>query len=137
MQKRMTEVNVKFILVVRNPFDPISFIMIRGQRSFENAIEHYFSNCAMVNDLRKRIGSENLIAMRYEDFINHPKTNLAAVCRFLGLAADEEYLDACASILHATPEQGRHLVNWEEKWIKQVERQMKQFDFLDGYSFVG
>lgn len=135
LQKKMGTVNVKLILVIRNPFDPISLIMIRGQRSFENAIEHYFSNCEIVAKMRQQIDPSHLLPMRYEDFISQPQAHLTAVCQFLGIEASEAYLNACASILDDTPQQGRQLVPWEEQWIKVVEDRISQFDFLQGYSF--
>ena len=37
--------DVKLIQVIRNPFDPITAMMIRGGRSFDNSIGHYFAAC--------------------------------------------------------------------------------------------
>lgn len=128
-------VQAKFILVIRNPFDPISFIMIRGKRSFENAIQHYFDNCEKVMALRHRIGEESLLPVRYESFIERPREQLARVCHFLGLEAPDEYLDACTQILHDSPQQGRHLVPWDDSWIDHVEARIQEFDFLQNYTF--
>lgn len=136
LETTMDGVNVKVILVIRNPFDPISFIMIRGRRSFENAIDHYFSNCEIVATLRRRIDGANLLPVRYEEFIRRPRAQLTAVCHFLGIDPTDDYLDACAGILQPTPEQGRHLVPWDEPWIGMVENRIRQFDFLQGYSFT-
>lgn len=136
LQKRLgRSVEAKFILVIRNPFDPITFIMIRGGRSFENAIAHYFDNCDMVMALRDRIGGDRLLPMRYESFIERPRAELTAVCHFLGLNAPDDYLDACTSILHSQPEKGRHLIPWDKKQIQAVEARIKDYDFLQGYSF--
>ena len=41
----MDGISVKVVQVIRNPFDPISIMMIRGKRSFENALQHYFEDC--------------------------------------------------------------------------------------------
>ncbi len=131
----MAGVKVKFILVVRNPFDPISLIMIRGKRSFENAIQHYFSNCELVKKLQSMIPAEDILPVRYETFVTEPITQLTRIADHLGLEAEQEYLEACASVMHPNPEQSRYQVEWSEAWVRAVEEKIKSFNFLDGYSF--
>jgi len=131
----MGPVNLKFIHVIRNPFDPISVMMVRGKRTFENANEHYFDNCELLLNVRSQLTASSVLPIRYEDFVNQPEKNLTAICNFLGLEADPEYLQACAGILHASPERSRHLVKWEPEWIERVESRLKKYDFLAGYSF--
>lgn len=125
---------VRFVLVIRNPYDPIAYIMVRGRRSYESAADHYFTNCASVVDLRRRLG-DDLLAVRYETFVSAPRPELARVCRFLGLDADSGYLEACAAIVDPTPHRSRELVRWEPAWIEDVRRRMAAFDFLEGYDF--
>ena len=135
LRKTMGPVDLKFVHVIRNPFDPISVMMIRGKRSFENASEHYFQNCDLLMELRRQLGASDLLPIRYEDFVKQPEKKLAGICGFLGLEAMPEYLRACASILHESPERSRQLVNWEPEWIERVHRRMTQYDFLAGYTF--
>lgn len=135
LERSMAGVEVKFIQVIRNPFDPISAMMIRGKRSFENAIEHYFANSESLVELRKRIDSSNLMPVRYEDFINGSGSDLENICHYLGINADSDYLKACQSILHKHPDKSRQMVKWEDKWIRIVEDKIGQYDFLQGYSF--
>jgi len=135
LDKVMEGVEVKFIHVIRNPFDPISVMMVRGNRPFKNAFEHYFSSCEMLGDLRRRIPPEHLASIRYEDFISSPEKRLTEICSFLGLSADQDYLRACSSILHKSPEQSRQMVEWEPDWIAAVTARIGSFDFLEGYSF--
>ena len=135
LRKAMKPVNLRFIHVIRNPYDPISIMMVRGKRSFENASEHYFASCKMLLELHNQLNASELLTVRYEDFVNHPEKNLAGICNFLGLEATSEYLNACAGILNESPERSRRLVSWEADWVKQVQDQMSQYDFLAGYSF--
>ncbi|MDP1546582.1 MAG: sulfotransferase [Anaerolineales bacterium] len=131
----MRGVNVKFIQTIRNPYDPISVMMVRGRRSFENAIGMYFSHCETLAQLHQRFDEEQLHMVRYEDFVRESELQLAELCRFLGLSADTDYLKACASILHDTPQTSRQMVQWDARHIKQVAREMERFDFLKGYHF--
>lgn len=131
----MGEVRVKLIQVIRNPFDPISAMMVRGGRTFQNSIDDYFTRCQALRALRGRIDSADLHAVRYEDFVEKPKANLADLCRFLGVEAGEEYLQACAGILHPEPDRSRGMVEWTPEWIASVERRIAEFEFLEGYAF--
>jgi hypothetical protein len=129
------EASVRFIFVVRNPYDPISYIMVRGNRSFENATDHYFTNCATADTLRRRIGSDSVLIVHYETFVKAFDLQLPRVCDFLGLAAESEYLNACAAIMDSTPRRNRDLVDWDAGRRREVKERMRPFDFLDGYTF--
>jgi hypothetical protein len=137
LRKVMKPVNLRFIHVIRNPYDPISIMMVRGKRTFENASEHYFANCKMLLELHNQLSASELLTVRYEDFVNQPAKNLAEICNFLGLEATPEYLNACAGILHESPERSRRLVEWEPDWVERVKSRMAPYDFLAGYSFEG
>lgn len=126
---------VKFIQVIRNPYDPISYMMVRGKRSFANAIEHYFANCNTLVEMRKSLDPSNLYPVRYEDFIHQPDSHLSQICRFLGVEAGPDYLRSCRGILRQSPDQHRQMVDWNAKWITVVKNKIDQYDFLAGYSF--
>ncbi|HEX5690403.1 MAG TPA: sulfotransferase, partial [Roseiflexaceae bacterium] len=137
LQRTMGDTRVKLIQVIRNPYDPISVMMVRGKRSFENACEHYFASCQSLVALRNRLDSAQLLALKYEDFIAEPEMHLTTVCRYLGIAAHEDYINACASILHKEPDRRRTMVPWNDRWIAIVQQQIERYDFLQGYSFEG
>jgi len=132
----MDGIPVKIIQVIRNPFDPISIMMIRGKRSFENALNHYFEDCETLGKLRRDLNHETLYSVRYEDFVSSPATILANLCVFLGVEATEDYLESCQRVMSDAPEQSRHLVEWESQWIAQVEAYIDRYDFLMGYSYL-
>jgi hypothetical protein len=128
---------VRFVFVIRNPFDPISYIMVRGNRSFENAIDHYFTNCATVQALRRRLPPEDVLAVHYEPFVTQFDAQLRRVCAFMGLEPDPDYLAACAAIVRPAPQRDRDRVVWDAAHRLQVVSRMADFDFLDGYTFEG
>ncbi len=135
LREVMAGVNVKIIQVIRNPYDPISYMMIRGKRSFTNAIDHYFNYCNTLTTLREQLDESNLLAVKYDVFVRNPQEQLGAICQFLGLEAEVEYLDACASILYASPERNRNMVAGDEKSIDIVQNKIDQVEFLAGYTF--
>ena len=135
VQNVMQAVQVKFIHVIRNPYDPIGVLMVRGRRTFENALGHYFANCETLVKLRAQTDSSNLLAVRYEDFVHQAPSHLAHICQFLGIEASGDYLQACANILYQSPDRRRHLAEWNLERIEAVSSKMARYDFLDGYSF--
>jgi hypothetical protein len=135
LHRLMNGVEVKFIQVVRNPFDPIAVSMVRGNRTFEEAVEHYFSKCEFLVDIRKRLAGSSLLVVRYEDFIADPAAGLKSICAFLGIEAEPGYLSACTAVLHKNPVQDRRLIEWTPDPIRLVQEKIGQYDFLAGYAF--
>jgi len=133
--KLMDNVNVRLLHVIRNPYDPISVMMVRGKRTFAQALEHYTTSCEILVRLRKQIGGTNILPVHYERFIKEPRSKLAEICTFLGLEVGEEYLTACAGILRPVPDRARDMLEWEPGWITTVKEVISRFEFLDGYTF--
>jgi hypothetical protein len=125
---------VRMIHVIRNPYDPISIMMLRGGRTFNNAVQHYFAQCRMLAEIRRQ-AEDCILPVRYEAFIGQPDLHLQNICRFLGVEAEPEYLAACASILKPVPDRSRYLVEWSDRDIETVRIHMQHVDFLEGYSF--
>ena len=123
----------RFIHVVRNPYDPISAMVRRSGRSFSNAIEDHRDQCDRLLDLRRRIAPERVLTLRYEDLTADPAGRLARVCEFLGLAADDGYLEACSGIVDGNRPGERTMVDWDEDSIAEVGRTIDAVDFLEGY----
>jgi hypothetical protein len=134
LRSLMPGVDVRLIQVIRNPFDPISLMMVRGGRSFANSIDHYFAACETLARIRRTEGGA-IFPVRYEAFVGDPIAGLTSVCAFLGVDADRAYLDACASIVRPEPDGGREMVRWTRPWIDDVERRLARFAFLEGYSY--
>lgn len=126
------DVALRVVWVVRNPFAPIGASIVRGGRSFEQAIDHYFSRCDALARVGPRLDDVEVLTIRYEDLVTDPRGELGALCAFLGLEADDAYLRRCAALVVPKAER---LVEWEEPWISQVESRMRAYDFLSGYAY--
>ncbi len=131
----MDGTRVRLIQVVRNPFDPIGAMMVRGGRSFQNAIDHYFDACRTLVDIRRRVDADALLSVRYGDFVADPEHHLAVACSFLGVESDPAYLEACAAIICPRPDRNREMVDWTPRWIEHVEARIAEVDFLEGYRY--
>lgn len=135
LREVMAGVQLKVIHVIRNPYDPIGLMMVRGERSFENAVDHYFNYCNILTALHERLDSASLWTVRYEEFIRRPRAHLIGVCEFLGVQASDDYLDACTGILYKSPELNRQMIDWKAQWIETVNSKIDHYGFLQGYSY--
>ncbi len=136
--------DLKLIHINRNPFDIITTRVnrqekIRGQRMHRaeiiSLINNQFDKVKVVQNLK--------IAQKYpiydltnEAFIANPKLELKALCEYLGLRPDEQYLEDCSKIVFAKPTATRYKVDWWDEELKAlVQTNMQQYDFLKNYSF--
>lgn len=133
--ERIVGTDVRLIHVVRNPFDNIATMSKRSHRTPDVCAADYFALCRTTDELRSSLGPGSMIDVRHESLVADPKACLRSLCGSLGMSADEEYLSACAAIVHATPHLSRLDVLWSEGLLQSVEERMAAFDFLDGYSF--
>ncbi len=132
---RMRGLAVRYIHVVRNPYDNVSTMAVRRARALDDAIEGYFADCETLTRMRAAIGADRLLTIRHEDLIADPRAQLADACRFLGIEPSPDYLDAAAGILFASPSRSRESVEWPPELVGGVARQIDRFDFLAGYAF--
>ena len=68
-ERRVQPMQVKFVHVVRNPFDNLATMMVRGGRSFDAAFEHYFSNWESLVRLRASLDPKQIATLRHEDLV--------------------------------------------------------------------
>jgi hypothetical protein len=134
------DVPVKFVHVLRNPYDNISTIYSRKQKkeealTLDESATYYFSLCETVARVKARVGPDAVLDVRLEEFIADPRATLTRICRFLGLEASDEYLRDCASIVYESPNKSRHRVAWSGEQIDAVARRAEAFPFLNGYSY--
>jgi hypothetical protein len=64
LQDTMAGTQVKLIHVFRNPFDTISTMNLRSGRPLEDGIERYFTNCATIGALERRLPADSVLHLR-------------------------------------------------------------------------
>jgi hypothetical protein len=128
-------VPLKLIHVVRNPFDNIATMHVRGHGSLRDCVDAYFALCRTNAGLRLR-GEAPVLDLRHEDLVLAPRSELERLCDFLGLGATAAYLDGCSAVVHAAPHRSRHDVAWTSELIEQASERSLGFDFLNGYGFT-
>ena len=133
--RRAFELKMRFVHVVRNPYDNISTISRRKERNLEESIQIYFSFCETIESLKKQIAADELFELNHELFLQDPQAILKELCHFLNESASDDYLRDCARIVHKSPHQSRHDAQWDHRLINIVRDRIAEFDFLKGYCF--
>lgn len=133
---RTVAVPVKFVHVLRNPFDNISTMFLRGTKvtALDSAAAWYFKLCETNAAIKRQYG-DAVLDLRHESLFEDPASAIAALCAFVGLDAGEAYVADCVSILMTAPHLSRNRVRWDARSIAAVEQRTTEFDFLAGYSF--
>ena len=131
---------VKFIHVVRNPYDNIVTMCKRSGKGvrkpvLQRVIRRYFERCESNAKLKGLLGNGKVIDVRHELLLEDPKLVLRTLCGFLGLGYDEDYLEDCASIVFKSPHKSRYEGEWNDEMLDAVRAGIRRFDFLKGYSY--
>ena len=128
---------IKWIHVVRNPYDNISTLSLREGWSISRSIDVYFTLVDAVTWLQASVPTDSLLTIRQESLLTAPRDTLALLCAYLHRDAPPAYLDACAKIVFASPRKSRYRVDWSDALLQRVQEQMMDRDckFLKGYTF--
>jgi hypothetical protein len=136
LAERMHPAQVRYVHIVRNPYDTISTMNVRSGRPLAAGIERYFENCRALDWMWRNLGPSQMHLLRHEELVTRPHETLRALCGFLGLEAPAAYLDACASILYESPAKSRQRVSWDVQLEAEVARRIEAYDFLQGYTLA-
>jgi len=124
---------VTFLHVARHPLDVISTQMRREGIPLRIAIPNYFRQQMMAETARTSVTPERFLQLHLEDFIAQPRIELRRVIEQLGLPVDDDYLDACASIVFPQPKRSRQDVEWTAELVDSVRRRSTDFPQLQTY----
>lgn len=136
--------NLRLLHVIRNPFDNITTMikrreakrnMIFSSKDLHRKIDHYFYKTTEIAKLKAE-NPTNILDIYVEEFIDNPESELARICKFLGVGIDQDYIRNSASIVFKQNRKSRHKVDlWTPENIELVQKRIDTFDFLERYSF--
>jgi sulfotransferase family protein len=126
---------IRFVHVIRNPYDNITTMAARSQVRLEDAIRNYFRMCRTIQWVKDQIPAGTVMDLQHEDLIRNPKTTIKKLCGFLGLSARDDYLERCASIVFGAPHRTRSEAPWTSELRSWVEREMSNYPFLGRYTW--
>ena len=99
------------------------------------AVARYQGLSTTVDDVRSRLGSGELLDIRYESFTEDTEHHLRDLCRFLGVTPSPDYLRACAALVKPTHSRSRDRLPWSADERREVEALIQRRPVLAGYSF--
>ncbi|XP_020617575.1 uncharacterized protein LOC110055526 isoform X2 [Orbicella faveolata] len=141
---------VKFVHVVRNPFDNIATMVLRKRDIKERYGEHklkvnapeeldtkiktYFSMAEGCNLARETFPG-SVIDVPSIEIVKNPVETLRRICQFLEIACTEQYLLDCAATVDPVPSITRDFIEWTAEQKHKVYDMMGKYSFFEGYSF--
>ena len=137
---------IKFVHIVRNPFDTISTVvrrsLIPGKNFWsqtvrpEKAIDLYFDRWnAGVLQTRDAVAADDWHTIHLESLVEEPKKEVGKVCDFLGVSREDTYLQQCSDLIWESPRTTRGKMWWTQKKKALVLERMRAIDFLAHYEF--
>ena len=126
---------LRFVHVVRNPFDIVATLAKIRQTTVEETAESLFFLVQSVARIRRRLGPARYIDLRHESLIANPRGQLKRLCSFFELEAEQDWVEACCSIITPTSRRSRAQIFWDPALIRAIEAACKRYDFLSTYSF--
>ena len=137
--------SLKFIHVIRNPFDTITTMAKRFLekeapcKSIESLdllpfIKAYLDRADVVMKL-KNTGNYEIFDMYHEDFIKNPQESLTELLHFVGVDPFDDYCKNCSEIVYQNPHESRFEAKWNKEIITFVESKIQDYEFLRRYTF--
>jgi hypothetical protein len=128
-------VAMRFVHVMRNPYDNIATISRMHEVDLTVAIDGYFSMTRSVAQVREKVGAEAVFDIYSEDLIAQPQPLIRDLCTFLGQPVDDAYLDDCASIVFKEPRKTRDGAGWTPALLADVRARIAEVPLLQRYSY--
>jgi hypothetical protein len=130
---------VKYIHVMRNPYDMISTLFRKTQNpktdSIKIAIEKFIKRIERTNKIRKSIQPEDLHDIYHEQVLSNPEESIVTLFRFLELDVPDGFIENCKKVIYAHPHKSRLDVTWSKEDIAFVSRELERFEHFSCYSY--
>jgi hypothetical protein len=133
--RSLVGIPLRLVHVVRNPFDNISAISIWHDLSLEESVDFYLSHWETTARLDELCAPAELMVLRHEELIRDSKGVVSRLLGFLELAAYPGYLEDCSRVLFDKPTQTRSRLPWTPQLVREVDRRIRPYPLLEGYSF--
>lgn len=133
--KATMRVPVRFVHVIRNPYDNIATMQRRFGGDLERALREYADLAETNDDIRRRLGPDELYELRHEDLLTDPAPAITGLVEHVGLKVPEGYVEACSGILFPSPKRTRTSVRWTDADRDRVDAIIERHEFLAGYDF--
>lgn len=139
-------VDLKFLHVIRNPYDNISSWVLKLKKGLKknhgaNISEEDAFNCACTEyrKLNEKIlelkNTENILSYKHEEFIKNRRKILRKICNFFDVEFYEIFDNEVKNKLYDNPNVTRKKINFTEERIRKVTNIKNNFEWLKDYKF--
>jgi len=137
VQRIIGKIQIKFLHVVRNPYDTVSAFSHYNHFSLSRGIDKYVRLNDGARTAKKWSPEHHWLTVHHEGMIESPGDTLRAICRWLELPAPLQYAKACQQRLFRKPNERRLLTNdWTDTLRKRVKTTLiDRYEYLAHYSF--
>ena len=122
--------NIRFIHVVRNPYDNITALAKEKAMSISRAVQFYSQLCKINQMIISRVDSSRIFELHHDDFIADPQLQFTRLCEYLGVSADKEYLEACALIVDPEIHKKESSADCPPEVTGEIKQLISEFEFL-------
>ena len=130
---------VKFIHVMRNPYDIISTLYKKRKVANSDNLGQMIDKCLQhiekVETIRQKIQPAQWLDIYHEQCISYPEDTIVALFSFFDLEVPAGFVDNCKKILYKNPHKSRLDVQWKDEEIAFVAEKLIQFERFSVYSF--
>jgi hypothetical protein len=128
-------VPVKFVNVIRNPFDMIASGLQRRNISFESLWPKFEAMTNTVSNVIKILNNHEVLQLRQENFLNDPDREIARLLKFAALSYDSMFITTIKNHLYTAPDKSRYRSLEVKRNRKKIEALISRNDFFEGYNF--
>ncbi len=130
---------IKYIHVIRNPYDMISTLFTKTQNPKTDniviTIDKFIKRIERTAELRKLIQPDDWHDVYHEKLLSLPDETILNLFRFLGLEVPEGFVENCRKVIYPSPHKSRLDVSWSESNIEYVSQNLARFEHLSAYTF--
>lgn len=154
--QNITGAKMKFVEVVRNPYDNIATRLIyqvgNADLRYKLLVEGegilnasaYDVNCVFQRHFNQELALTEMVEqynldlhrVHLSDLIDQPREEMKKLCAFLHIKCSEDYLKLCEGAVFKESSKSRHKVQWTQEQINTVHSLIQQFPYLRRYSFT-
>lgn len=129
----LVEVPVRVLHVIRNPYDNVASMAIRGQRPLYESACRYVTAVNNVLRVREHFGDDDWLDIRQERLLARPRETMQHVCEFLRLEPKDDYLELCEKQLFSEPNRTQEQMKWDRASLVRLKEVIARASYLEGY----
>ncbi|MHA1124023.1 MAG: sulfotransferase family protein [Candidatus Heimdallarchaeota archaeon] len=125
---------LKFLHVIRNPYDNIISMIKHFDLTREQAIDKYLKLNEITEELKKQFDQNECLVVYYEKLLENPEVELVKIMSFLELELTEPYLESCKRKLFRKPIIRRFDYEWKEEELEKIKANLEE-KYSDLYAY--